>query len=419
MITAARKSKLTLSRCAGSTYLLVLATSMLVTIIGLASLFAVRVQRRSAQIAKDSACARFYSQAAVELGLLFVSQDPNWRTTRPNGAWLSNKPLGSGSFTLEGIDPADGNLGNSKYDSAVLTGTGLSGQTCQRTQVVLVPVIKPLEALGTCLHASGKVTIKAGWQITVVGGSVSTNGVLDNDNTIDGDAEAAQTEHTGTITGLLTAPAASKRMPDAQVISSYISRATTLPVTGGTVNAVVLSPSYTPWGSTNPDGVYFISLGSDMTIKNSRINGTLIVRTNTKKLTLGEAVFMHSYKTDYPVLIVDGDLVIGIRTCDYTLSEASNTTNYNPVVAPYEGQWNVDLLDEYPNEIRGLVHVKGSLNLQQTARIRGVVICEGTVTCEGQNTVLRDTALYASPPQGYTFVDSMAISPGSWKQVVN
>ncbi len=59
----------------------------------------------------------------------------------------------------------------------------------------------------------------------------------------------------------------------------------------------------------------------------------------------------------------------------------------------------------------------GGLYLGQ-ARIIGVVICEGTVTCEDTNTLVYDAGLSANAPTGYTYVDGMNVSAGTWKQVV-
>jgi hypothetical protein len=391
---------------------------MMVTVIGLASLFSIRVQRRAVEQTKDRAQARLCAWSAIELGILYV-QNSSWRSTWPNGTWLSNKPLGSGSFSLQGIDPIDGDLANSKYNPLVLTGIGTKGTACHKTQLYLNPVIKPLEALNTCLHASGQLKINGGKQITAVGAPVSTNGQLDNDGTIDGNAEAGSVDTIGTITGSLTVPAESKQMPDANVISDYISKATAIAFPGN-IDKKILAPGYNPWGATNPDGVYFIDTADhDMTIKNSRINGTLIIRLGSKTLTLDNAVFMQNYRSDYPVLIVEGDVVIQCRSCDYTLSEVTNDKNYNPSGAPYLGVSDDDKLDVYPNEIQGLVHIKGSLKLKETAKISGAVICEGTVSCEGVNTITHKPQLYAIPPEGYTFVDNMQPSPESWRQVVD
>jgi hypothetical protein len=403
----------------GSVYLYVLGASMLVAIIGLAALAGVRIQTRSVQWAKDDADARNAAVSAVELGLLYVQVDPNWRTTYSSGAWLSDQQLGDATFTLEGVDPQDGDLGDSEYEPLILTGTGAKGIARHKTQVTLVPVIQPLEALNTCLHASGKVKIHAGKSLTVVGAPVSTNGVLDNDELIDGDAHAASVETVGTITGTLTVPAPSKDMPDPNVISDYIARATAIPFSG-TIDKQVLTPTSNPWGAGDPNGVYFIDTGGvALKIMNSRIHGTLIVKLNGNTLTLDDAVFMQNYRSDYPTLIVDGHAYIKIHSADETLSEADCGVNFNPVGAPYESQWDEDTLDEYPNELRGLIHINGNLWLGQTARVTGTIICAGTVHAESHNTIVHDPGLYTSPPEGYTYIERMKISPGSWKQVVD
>ena len=402
----------------GSVYIIVLASAMIVTIIGLGSLFAARVQRRSAQVSEDCAEARLCAQSAIELGLLFV-KDQNWRSNWPNGTWLSNQQLGNGCFSLEGIDPRDGDLADSLYDPVVLTGIGTKGIAKRKVQVVLTANIKPLLALNTCLHASGNIYVWLGQKITAVGAPISTNGCLYNLGTIEGDVEAVNVGSTGYITGHLTTPAAVKRMPDSQVISQYIDKATVVPFTD-TIDKQVLTPSYNPWGSTNADGVYFIDTSNnDLTIKNSRIHGTLIVRLGDKKLTLDEAVFMHSYRSYYPVLIVDGKVKIKCRSDDYNLSETSCSTNYNPSGAPYLGVWDSDKYDSYPNEIQGLVYIKGTLELEKTARIRGAIICEGEVSCKERNKIIHEPKLYTSPPDEFTFVDGVQLSPGSCKQVVD
>jgi hypothetical protein len=222
-----------------------------------------------------------------------------------------------------------------------------------------------------------------------------------------------------TITGILTVPAAHKPMPDPNVISDYISKATVVPFTGD-INKQILTPTYNPWGPTNADGVYFIDTGDkDFKIQRTRIQGTLIVRLGTKKLILDQSVFMQNYRSDYPVLIVDGNMEMKYQSYSGMLSEAVESTNYNPPGAPYQGQSDLDMADEYPNEVQGLIHITGFLKLNETARVKGAIICEGSVECASQNTIIHDPTLYAIPPEGYTYVDGMKISPGSYRQVVD
>lgn len=404
---------------AGSVYLHVLASSLLVMVIGLGALAAVRVQMRSACLTRDGAEARLGALSAIELGLLYVRQDADWRSTRPNGAWLQDQPLGAGRFTLQGVDPLDNTLTDSPYEPLVLTGIGVRGIARHMVQVTLVPAVEPLEALNTCLHSSGLIQIKAGKQITAVGAPISTNGQLNNDGTLDGDAEVQSVNHTGTITGTLAMPAPNKAMPNASVIADYIGMATPVPF-AGTIDKAVLTPGCNPWGPTDPNGLYFIDTGgSDLIIKNTRIHGTLIVRALGKTLTLDNAVFCQNYRSDFPVLLVEGNVILRCASATILLSESVNATNYNPLGAPYEGLDDTDSLDDYPNEIRGLVHITGTLSLQQSARVVGAVICDGAVYGEEANTLIHDAGLYARPPQGYTYIAGMEISPHSWRQVVD
>jgi hypothetical protein len=130
-------------------------------------------------------------------------------------------------------------------------------------------------------------------------------------------------------------------------------------------------------------------------------------------------MFMHPYRSDYPVLIVQGNLEIRISSYGVVLDELNLLKNFNPSGAPYAGQWDSDYSDTYPSEIWGLIHVVGNTVLKQTACIKGALICKGTVTCTDTTRIIHDAGLVANPPQGYTYVAGMKLSPGTYKQVVD
>ena len=403
----------------GSIYLAVLGYASLLTIIGLSALLVLRVQRRAAEGEIDLVQARMHARSAIEKGLWMIENDPVWRTNLSNGNWAADQPIATGTYTLEGIDPNDGNLTNSPVDPLVLTGTGLSGAARHKTQVTLVADIRPLEALKTCLHAAGDVAVSDDRSLTVTGAPLSTNGTVDNSGTIYGDVEAAATSNDGTITGTVTTSASPKELPDPGVFDMYASKATPIPFPGS-IDKQVLSPSYNPWGSTNADGVYFIDTGgSHLVIHASRIHGTLVVRTGGADVLLDDAVFLHNYRADYPVLIVDGNLVMLYKSDSYDLSESAWSTNFNPSGAAFQDGFDTDQTDVYPNEIQGLVHVKGTLLMESTARVRGVVLCESTVSCDEFNEIIYEPSLFKNPPLGYTLPPVMKIADGSWKQVVD
>jgi len=155
----ARRARFRPNRRGAAIYIAVLGTAMLVALLGLSALLAKRVERRLAQDARDTAEARLYAQAAVEMGLLRIKNNSAWRTSFPNGVWEANQPIGSGTYTLQGVDPTDADLIDSADDPVVFTGIGVKGQATQKTQVTLVPYEPPLEALNTCLHAGDKIDL--------------------------------------------------------------------------------------------------------------------------------------------------------------------------------------------------------------------------------------------------------------------
>jgi len=391
---------------------------MLVTILGVSALLVQRVQRRSEKWSGEMAKARSYAHTAVQMGFLLISQDPDWRTNRTSGTWINGQAVHDGTFSLSVVDPNDGDLADSPTDSVVLTGTGYMGSSRHRTQVTLVADVRPLAALNTCLHAAGQIEVKGGKSITVTGAPLSTNGDLDNNGTVCGDVHAATISDWGTITGDVTVPASPKGMPDAALFERYHSLATEI-ANPDTMDRVLLTPGANPYGATNANGVYYIDIsGHDLTIKDSRIHGTLVVRCGDKKLVLDEGTFLHNYRADYPSLIVDGELRIKLKSDSSTLSEAV-TGNMNPPGSPYNGQEDDDATDEYPNEVQGLVHVRGPLEFLHTPRVRGSVICEDAVTCDDASQIIHLPSLYESPPAGYTFIARMMILAGSWKQNVD
>ncbi len=403
----------------GSIYVLVFSACLLLTTIGIGSLLAVRVQRHTGDLSNDAISARVAAQSAIAWGREYIDQHPRWRSEQTNGLWLTNQPLGTATLSLLGQDPSDSNLSDDSYDSVVLTGIGTKGLARHQTQVTLIADTRPLEALNCCLHAAGDLKITSGHSLVVFDAPLSTNGQLDNDDTIDGDAEASTIAHTGTISGTLTLNIDAKRTPDPNVIDDYIARATSI-TSPGIISGQILTADHNPWGSANAQGVYYIDAGnSDLTISNSRIQGTLIVDAGSHKVTIKDAVLIQPYRTDYPTLIIRGNAEILNTSASTHLSEANTLVNFNPLSAPYEGTWDIDCVDDYPNKIQGLVHVTGSLKLGKTARIEGAVICDSDVSCEGDNTIIHDATLYTSPPDGYTYLNRMMLSPRSYCQVVD
>jgi hypothetical protein len=416
------------SRCKrqrrGGIYIAVLGASMLVTLIGMTALAAMRVERLAASAATDAEQARLYAQSGIELAAAWIAADNAWRTTYTSGIWTSDLhmgPSGDGRLTLTGIDPVDGDLRNRPTDPVLLRASAVRGTARQIVEARLEARSTPLDILALSLYVPGELRIRPGVTLSAWDAPVATGATLRNDGAIAGDAECFVSISTGTISGELTIGLLPRELPDPATLQLYRSLAT--PINPGTlIDRRVLAPGNNPWGSPSPDGVYIITSDQNLTIRNTRIHGTLVVIAPGRTVTIDSQVLMHAARPDHPVLIVDGDLVLAFSSAG-ELSEAAINANLNPASAPYEGVSNNTRTDVYPSEIRGLVHVRGTLLVTGTPRLLGAVIVESesvsnAAEIRGNLEVRHDPRLVSNPPMGYARRVEMVIRPGSWRQVV-
>lgn len=204
----------------GSAYLIILMTSMIVTVIGLSSLLVMRVQLRAATNTNDSAQARLCARSGIEIGLLWIQQDPNWRAKRGNGLWADNVPMGTGTFSLEAFDPVDDDILDSSEDPVLLTATGINGQSRQKLQVMLEPRTW-LEAVEVSLHA--------GDDIVMLGVRVNSDQTISANDEVGGysnseiyaDAQAAGHVDGGTYFGSVVDHVPTREMPDEDTALDY------------------------------------------------------------------------------------------------------------------------------------------------------------------------------------------------------
>lgn len=404
-----------------SAYLLILATSLLVTVIGVSALIAARVQGRMATSADDVVAAQLNARSGLNLALLAIDQDSYWRQTCTHGVWQPSVEVGEGECKWKLLDPEDGDLDNDPNDPVLIEAWGMVGRATQKTTVRLEPDLVPLEALGTCIHTAQRLRVDSDAGLIVRGAAASTNADLDVDGMLYGDAEADVSTGDGTITGSLTVPTDSKALPAGTVFADYLARATVLPFNGD-MEAKVLAPGVNEYGGgLNPDGVYFIDTGgSSMIIRDARVYGTLVIESGSGDVTLEGEILMQNYRADYPVLIVKGDLDLHCSSkgpyLKRFLDEDHEGHNYNPAGAPYQDETDLDKLDAYPSEIRGLIHVTGRLQIENTPRVVGTIICHQDTLVSGLAEIVFDPAI---APVGYGTPGPMQPVPGSSQRVVD
>ena len=418
----------------GSAYLLVLGVAMLLTVSGIASVLAVRAQRKAVAATTDAAQARLCAQAGIEFALLCVEREPSWRTSRAEGVWVADMALGNGSFTVEVNDlgPSTDLASSSDGDPILLTATGFKASARHKMQVRLVSPTssEPLTCLQVVMQAGGDITFDGATVFSTQ--TVSTNGnITANSAAIQPYVEAGGIISGGTFFGGTAEGVTPRTIPDpATVFDYYIANGTTilisdLPDVAG-VRAIqfqVLSPAVNPYGpgTTNPQGIYVIDCGGqDIKFRSCRIVGTLVLLNVGAGSLIQNAIVWDPAVAGYPALLVDGNMSFRHSTADL-LNESSAGINFNPIGTPdASGDEDTDTSDTYATLIKGLVYVSGDVETLVSPAFEGVLVAGGTVTASDDLELTYDSATLTNPPPGFGAPSgTLEIAPGSWAQVVD
>lgn len=431
----------------GSMYVAVLGCAMIVAVIGLSALTMTRIERSFADGTADFAQARLYAQSAVEMGLLRIKNNPDWRTTYPSGVWETSQPIGTGTYTLEGVDPNDNNLKDLDTDPVVLTGIGDEGDARYKLEVTLAADVDPLSCLEVSLQTGNDLVFDASvGPITANGDQILAANdmmmkIVPAENPpevlVYPDMEAVNGFSGELGPGTMTPGVPLREMPvEATVFDYYEDGANgtlidslNLPGDASTrrLEGVVLSPNSNPYGPTDPNGVYRIDCrGSQLLIENCRIVGTLVIVNGGSTSLVAGSVNWEPVVQNYPALLMRGTMSWWQKADP--LDEATNGVNFNPVGTPYLGSEDDLLDDQYPSMIKGLVYVSNDLNATSfdfNMTIHGVLIVGNTFTVRPSGALAHtldltyDQRYYDNPPPGFRTPPRMLISQGTWRQVVD
>src|SRR3954453_3252704 len=84
----------------GGIYIAVLGTALVVALLGMSALIGQRLQNRMITASSDIRQAQLNANTAIELGLLAMKSDTNWRTTYSNGNFFATRGTNAGTCTL-------------------------------------------------------------------------------------------------------------------------------------------------------------------------------------------------------------------------------------------------------------------------------------------------------------------------------
>ena len=146
----------------GGVYLAVLGTSLIASLLGLASLTIARIQNRQLTASADIRQAQLNAVAAVQLGLLEMKQDPNWRTTYADldAPWFTySTGAGTCSLHVTPADPVEDDAANAaKFADpstpVKLRGIGQQRQAEQLAEIVVTPERQPHQVLSAAVAAA-------------------------------------------------------------------------------------------------------------------------------------------------------------------------------------------------------------------------------------------------------------------------
>lgn len=133
------RNKNSRQRRGAALYILVVTMSVLISMIGLAGMNLMRLQRDQMLTGVEMQRARLLSRSAVELGLDQLKNDPNWRTSYSNGGETTPSNVhASVNGTISWIvQDSDGNLQNADV-ALKLLGIGRIDNTVQVTSIDLM-----------------------------------------------------------------------------------------------------------------------------------------------------------------------------------------------------------------------------------------------------------------------------------------
>jgi hypothetical protein len=145
---------------AGGVYIAVLGTAMIASLLALSALSIQRIQNLRLTSSVGVRQAQLNADAAVELALLTMKQNPNWRVEQPNGRWFTDRSTGAGSCSVDVTDPVDNILAGGLDDPVAILGMGASGGATQRVEVMIEPIQQPLGCLRSAIATGDDIDLQ-------------------------------------------------------------------------------------------------------------------------------------------------------------------------------------------------------------------------------------------------------------------
>ena len=121
----------------GSVYVCVLSVALLITGIGLSSIWAMRVQRRIAGVGEAVVQARVAAGSFLEVALLRIANNLSWRSAYTHDVWIADETVDDVSYTFKLVDEQDADLANDDTQPVRLYAKATVGDAVRIYSVLL------------------------------------------------------------------------------------------------------------------------------------------------------------------------------------------------------------------------------------------------------------------------------------------
>lgn len=360
----------------GYLYVAVLFTTLIVagSIATAISLDTTRLKTENSQT--DRGFAIRLAEAELHRVAIQLSSDSNWRDNHTHGLVSSWQNWGTvaGDNTAAvryQLNDADGNLADDAFDLTTVVAHARFGSAQAAVSVELENGFTPLDVL--------RYGVTSFDDIQFVGGAslVSERPVQVFDD--------CKTSSSGIIitptlecSNVIQVPvrgdiaASAVAVPSFNVVSRYTAIGTeiqrsSLPWRDGspTIQHTVLSSTQNPYGSADTNGIYWINaLGSQITLRDCRIKGTLAVF-NASKVQITGAVHWEPPVEGGAILVTHS--FMEFSATEPVLSEPILGVNFNPPETPYrETDSNSGTADEFPFQLKGILFTTNDIRVLPT-----------------------------------------------------
>lgn len=138
----------------GGAYLAILGVAMLVSVIGMSALARVRIQLKEEAAIENGVAARLAARSAVDMALLAIYSNSNWRNDYLQDTWTSDTMIGVQTLSYKLYDEANASLKTDSTSPVRVYGRGQAGES---TWIFSVLVQPPLPKAPPNLLSNGNI----------------------------------------------------------------------------------------------------------------------------------------------------------------------------------------------------------------------------------------------------------------------